>query len=447
MNPRPACTMFRWLSLGWLGGSLLAQPAGREAVQSAFKKEHASLTELYLHWHRNPELSWAELETAKRFAAELTAAGCEVHTGIGTNGVVGLLRNGAGPTVLVRTDLDALPVREETGRPYASTVRTRDTTGREVSVMHACGHDMHMTVIVGVARMLAATTNLWRGTIQFIGQPAEELGSGAAAMVREGLYQRFGVPQWGLALHCNPMGQAGTVAAVEGFTFANVDTVEIRMRGVGGHGAYPHLTKDPVVLAAQSILALQTIASRETNPRDAVVVTVGSIHGGTKSNIIPDDVLLQLTVRSYTDAVRDQTLTAIRRIVEGQALAAGVPTNRLPEVRLVEGFTPALYNDPPLTRRLLDAMRPWLGPDGIRPIDPTMGGEDFSEFGRTAEKVPLFDFWLGTVSAERIAAAEKAGTALPGLHSSKFSPDIDPTLETGVTAMTAAVLELLPPGR
>jgi hippurate hydrolase len=261
-------------------------------------------------------------------------------------------------------------------------------------------------------------------------------------MLRDGLYRRWGTPKAALALHCSATQPVGTVGYVEGYALASVDSLDIRIQGVGGHGAYPQTTRDPVVLAAQAILALQTIRSREIDPREAVVVTVGSVHGGTKHNIIPDDVRLQLTVRSYTDAVRSRTLDAIRRIVRGQALAAGIPEDRLPEVVLKPNFTPAVYNDPDLTRRLAGVWGRWLGPDRVRAVEPVMGGEDFSEFGRTAEKVPLCNFWLGTVPQEKVTESEKSGRALPSLHSKLYAPVVSPALETGIEAYVAAVIEL-----
>lgn len=428
-----------------IGAWLQAAPSAalREAVQARVTAEHVSLKELYVHLHQHPELSWFEFETGKRFAAELRQAGCEVTTGVGTNGVVGVLRQGIGPTVLVRCDLDGLPVKEDTGLPYASTARAPDGAGGETGLMHACGHDVHMTVVIGVARILARLRDQWAGTVVFIGQPAEERGTGARAMLADGLYSRFGVPAQALSLHCSPTLPPGTVGVCPGYALANVDTLDISVRGVGGHGAFPHVTRDPIVLAAQTILALQTIRSREIDPREAVVVTIGSVHGGSKHNIIPNDVALQLTVRSYTDAVRNRTLESIRRIVRGQAISAGVPEDRLPEVRVRDGFTPALYNDPALTRRLQSTWENWLGTNRVEIVEPVMGGEDFSEFGRTPEKVPLCDVWIGVQAKEILLAAKSTGKTPPGLHSAQFAPVADPAIDTGVTALTAAVLELL----
>jgi len=415
-----------------------------EAVAQKVAADYASLDALYKDLHAHPELSLMEENTAAKVAAELRAAGFEVTEKFGGTGVVAVLKNGAGPTLLVRSDLDALPVEEETGVPYASKVRAKDLAGREVPVMHACGHDIHMTCLVGTARMLAALRARWSGTLVMIGQPAEERGIGARAMLTAGLYRKFPKPDFALALHDNANLPAGTVGIVEGYALANVDSVDITVRGVGGHGAYPHTTKDPIVLAARIVTALQTIVSRETRPTDPAVVTVGSIHGGTKHNIIPDEVKLQLTLRSYSDAVRQHTIEAIRRICRGEAIAAGLPEDRLPIVTVAEDeFTPATYNDPALTRRVQQALAAALGAANVRTIDPVMGGEDFSQFGRTVEKIPISLFWLGAVEPARVAESERTGVALPSLHSSRFAPVPEPTIKTGVAAMSVAALDLL----
>jgi amidohydrolase len=416
----------------------------KDAVAKKVAADYPSLEKLYLDLHTHPELSLMEERTSGVIARELRAAGFEVVERTGGYGVVGVLKNGPGPTLLVRTDLDALPVEEETGLPYASKVRVKDLTGREVPAMHACGHDIHMTVFTGTARALAALKDQWSGTLVLVGQPAEERGLGARAMLTDGLYRRFPKPDFALALHDSATLAAGTVGTVEGFIMANVETAEITVRGVGGHGAAPHMTKDPVVLAARIVLALQTIVSREIRPGDPAVVTVGSIHGGTKSNIIPDEVKLQLTLRSYSDAVRQQTLAAIRRICRGEAIAAGLPEDRLPLLTTVEEeFTPSTFNDPALTARVTRTLTGWLGAENVKQIQPEMVGEDFSQFGRTVEKVPLCLFRLGAVAPEKVADSQRMGTPLPSLHSSKFAPVPEPTIKTGVTAMTAAALELL----
>ncbi len=412
-------------------------------IRPVLDREYRSLEELYRHCHAHPELSFREEQTAARMAAELRSAGFEVTTGVGGHGVVGVLKNGAGPTVLVRTDLDALPLKELTGVPYASKVRTTNDAGVEVDVMHACGHDIHMTCWVGAARMLGQLKAKWNGTLVFIGQPAEERGAGARAMLRDGLFTRFPKPDFCLGLHVSSDMAAGNVGIVEGFMLANVDSVDITLRGVGGHGAWPHKTKDPIVLAAQSIMAFQTIISRETDPLESAVVTVGSVHGGTKHNIIPDEVKLQLTVRSFTDEVRGRTLESIRRIVRAQALSVGLPEDRLPVVTVDEReFTPATFNPPDFARRIGSVFRRELGDYKVVSRRPVMGGEDFSEYGRTADKIPICLFWLGSVEPERVAESERSGKPLPGLHSSLYRPVPEPTIRTGVTAMSLAILEL-----
>jgi len=406
-------------------------------------REYSSLEKLYVHCHSHPELSFREQKTAARLAEELKALGIEVTTGVGGHGVVGVLKNGAGPTILVRTDLDALPVKEQTSLPYASTVRATNDAGVEVDVMHACGHDVHITSLVGTARVLTQLKSSWSGTIVFIGQPAEERGAGARAMLKDGLFTRFPKPDYCLALHVSSDMPAGSVGVVEGFVLANVDSVDITMRGLGGHGAWPHKTKDPIVLAAQSIMAMQTIVSRETDPLESAVVTVGSVHGGTKHNIIPDEVKLQITVRSFTDEVRARTLESIKRVVRGQAISAGIPEDKLPVVHVDEReFTPATYNHPDLARRLGGTFKQLFGEKKVITRKPVMGGEDFSEYGRTADKIPICLFWLGTIEPDRVAESERTGKPLPALHSSLYRPVPEPSIKTGVTAMSAAVLEL-----
>ena len=385
-----------------------------------------------------------EEKTAAKLAAELRAVGFEVTEKFGGHGIVGVLKNGPGPTLLVRADLDGLPLLEETGVPYASKTRVTDLTGQEVPTMHACGHDLHMTIFAGTARQLAAHRDRWSGTLVFVGQPAEERGIGARAMLKAGLYQKFPKPDFALAVHDSATLPAGTIGILEGFNWANVDTAEITVRDAGGHGAYPHATKDPIVLAARIVTTLQTIVSRETRPLDPAVVTVGSIHGGTKSNIIPDEVKLSLTLRSYSETVRRHTIEAVKRICRGEAIAAGLAEDRMPIVEILEGeFTPASYNDPALTRRVRNVLTPWLGAERVVGIDPEMGGEDFGQFGRTAEKVPICMFRVGAVDPVKFAESQRTGAPLPSLHSSKFAPLPEPAIKTGVTALTAAALDLL----
>jgi amidohydrolase len=431
-------------SLSLLAAAQGADTALNNLVAAKVAADYPSLEAVYKDLHEHPELSLMEERTSGVVARELRAAGLDVTEKIGGYGVVGVLRNGPGPTLLIRADFDALPIQEETGLPYASHVRVTNLAGQEVPVMQACGHDVHVAVLAGTARMLVAQRDRWSGTLVFVGQPAEERGLGARAMLTAGLYRKFPKPDMVIALHDSATLPAGTVGTIEGFAMANVDWVDITVRGVGGHGAYPHTTKDPVVLAARIVLTLQTIVSRETRPVDAAVVTVGSIHGGTKANVIPDEVKLSLTLRSYSDEVRAHTIEAIRRICHGEAIAAGMPDDRMPVITVVEDeATPATYNDPALTRRVRSALVAWLGVDQVKTIDPEMGGEDFSQFGRTAEHVPICLFRLGAVEPDKIGECERTGVPLPSLHSSKFAPLPEPTIKTGVTAMTAVVLDLL----
>lgn len=401
------------------------------------------LRNLYVHFHRNPELSYHEKETAARMADELERIGFQVTPKVGGHGVVGVLKNGDGPTVLVRGDMDALPVKEETGRPYASTVVVKDELGRDVNVMHACGHDIHMTSLIGTARLLSGTKDAWNGTLIIIAQPAEERGGGAKAMIEDGLFKRFPRPDYVLGLHVSSEMEAGKIAYVEGFSMANVDSVDIKIRGIGGHGAQPQATKDPVVVAAQVILNLQTIVSRELLPLDPAVVTVGSIHGGTKHNIIPNEVDLQLTVRTYKDEVRDHVLESIERIAVQTARVAGLPEDRLPIVSHNDVYTPATYNTPELVQRSVAAINAILGEGNVVEGQPTMGGEDFGRYGREEPRIPIFMYWLGSISKERMEASRKpGGEPLPSLHSSKYYPEPEPTIRTGVRSMSAAVIDL-----
>ena len=425
-----------------------ANPAGvpasvKELVHASIDQEYSLLDALYKHLHSHPEISFQEENTAKRIADELTKSGFEVTQKVGGHGVVGVLRNGAGPTILLRTDLDALPVKEQTDLAYASKVRTRDDKGNEVDVMHACGHDIHMTVFVGTSRLLAhQVKDKWQGTLVMIGQPAEERVGGAKAMIADGLFSRFPKPDFCLALHVDATLPAGTVGYVEGYAMANVDSMDIIIRGVGGHGAWPHTTKDPIVLAAQTILALQTIVSRETEPIEPTVVTVGSIHGGTKYNIIPDDVRLQLTLRSYSEQVRTNTISSIKRITRGLALAAGVPEDRMPLITLVDESASSTYNDSELTQRLAKTFEAWLGETKTKRVKPVMGAEDFGMYGRTDDKIPICLYWLGSVDSQRVEESQRNRRSLPSLHSSLYQPTPEVTIKTGVTAMTAAVLGL-----
>lgn len=438
-------------AVAWAAAGL--PPAAASDLDTRVAAELPALVELYQQLHRQPELSYHEEETAARMAEELHALGFEVTERVGdygvegriAYGVVGVLRNGDGPTVYVRTDLDGLPVLERTGVAYASRATGPGEGGEPVPTMHACGHDVHMASWVGTARLLAAMRERWSGTLVMIGQPAEERGAGALAMLADGLYERFPRPDYALALHTSAALPAGRIGFVPGYALANVDTVEITVRGKGGHGAYPHTTKDPITLAAQIILNLQTIVSRQVSPLDPAVITVGSIHGGAKSNVIPDEVELQLTVRSYRPQVREYLLESIRRVARQSALAAGVPPELAPIVHHAEEeFTPSTYNDPDLVDRLERVLVEALGEGEVSRESPVMGGEDFGRFGLEGE-VPIALLWLGGVDAARVAAAAASGESLPSLHSSEFAPIPEPTLRGGVTAMTAAVLDLMAP--
>jgi hippurate hydrolase len=422
-----------------------------QTPQSLADAELPSLLAIYKDIHTHPELSGHEQRTAALVAKELRAAGCEVTENFGTfdqpnlkcYGVVGVMKNGSGPTVLVRTDMDALPVHEETGLPYASSVTTKNDEGRDVSVMHACGHDAHMAAFIGTARALAKLKDKWHGTIVFVGQPAEEAIGGARAMLKGGLYDRFGKPNFALGFHDKADLPTGHIAVTPGYTYANVDSVNLTVRGEGGHGAYPHKTKDPIVLSAEIINALQTIASRQNNPLDPIVVTIGSIHGGTKHNIIPDEVKMQLTVRTYKAEVRDRVLADIERIAKGCAAAAGIPADRMPIVEVQKDNLPATYNNPELTKRLVEVWKKQLGAANVDIVDPTMGGEDFAEYSLPDHSIPAVDFHIGAVAPEKIAEFKKDGKELPSLHSSKFAPVPEPTIRTGIIGMTTAVLELM----
>ncbi len=424
---------------------------GQENLDGVITRELDSLLSTYKYLHSHPELSYQEKETSNYLAKELRSLGFEVTENVGDYGVpsrtsyglVAVLRNGDGPTVMVRTDMDSLPVEERTGVPYASRVKVKVEAG-EVGVMHACGHDVHMTSFLGTAKMLSQLKDQWAGTLVMIGQPAEERGAGARAMLRDGLYTRFPKPDFALALHTSASLEAGKIGYREGYALANVDSVDITIRGAGGHGAYPHRTKDPIVIAAQVVLALQTIVSREVGPLDPVVVTVGSIHAGTKHNIIPDEAHLQLTVRSYKPEVRKKLLSSIERITKGIATAAGVPPERAPLVEFSEEeYTPSTYNDPDLTRRVVSVLEATLGSENVVKTDPVMAGEDFSRYGLEDKQIPICMFWLGAVDPARIREAREKGISLPSLHSSEFAPLPEPTIQTGVKAMTSVVLELM----
>ena len=431
--------------------SVATTASAQQSIDSMLDREIAQLVSTYKTLHAAPELSHHEEKTAAFMASQLRALGYTVTERVGkyaepdwiSYGVVAVMKNGAGPTVLVRTELDALPVEEKTGLPYASTVKAKNDSGQEVSVMHACGHDIHITAFLGTAKMLAALKDQWHGTLVMIGQPAEETVNGARAMLADGLYTRFPKPDFALALHDSSDVAAGTITWCPGYAMASATSVDLVIRGLGGHGARPEATKDPVVLAAQIVVALQTIVSREKSALDPAVITVGSIHGGTKRNIIPDEVTLQLTIRTYKEEVRQQILASIERIAKGLALAAGVPEDRAPILKVIESEnSPSTYNDPALSERIAAALGRTVGQDKVVKAQPLMVSEDFGYFSLD-HQIPAFMFWLGAVEPARVEAARKSGKPLPSLHSSLFEPQPEPTLRTGIKGMTAAVLELM----
>ncbi len=399
---------------------------------------YPDLEALYVDLHRNPELAFQEIQTTAKLAARLKAHGFEVTTGVGRTGLVGVLRNGTGPTVMLRTELDALPVKENTGLPYASTATAKNAAGETVSVMHACGHDLHMAAWAGSARLMAENRTRWQGTLVMVGQPAEESGGGAAAMIKDGLFTRFPRPDFALSMHDDDTMPAGTIGYRPGFFRSMSDAITMTVYGRGGHGAMPFNTVDPIVLAARIVLTLQTIVSRENNPNDPVVVSIGSIHGGTQSNVIPNEVRLQLTVRTYTPEVRTRTIAAIRRIARGEAEAAGAPKAPLVEVP-ADGNHP-VYNDPALTERLAAALKRGLGEANVVLMPPKMTSEDFAEYGRAGIPAALLHF--GAVDPVRFEQARKTGVPVPAPHSPEWAPDLERTLKAAVRAEVTQLLEL-----
>jgi amidohydrolase len=422
-----------------------AAPVAANDMRKAIEIDLPSLIEIYKDLHANPELSFQEFRTSAKLAAEARRLGFKVTEKVGQTGVVAVMENGPGPVVMLRADMDGLPVIEQTGLPYASKAKGVSKSGVETGIMHACGHDTHMTAWVGAARQLVANKDKWSGTLVMILQPAEEIGSGARAMLKDGLYTRFPKPKYVIGFHDAAQFPAGTIGYSSGFALANVDSVDIKVKGVGGHGAYPHTTKDPVVLAARIVNSLQTLVSREVDPQDAAVVTVGSIHGGAKHNIISDEVTMLLTVRSYSDETRKLLLDGIRRIARGEAIAAGMPEDRMPEVKFAEDeFTPATYNTPALTARMADLFKTRFGEKRVVATPPVMGGEDFSEFYRADKaNVESLIFWVGGVPQAQYEEAVKSGKGLPSLHSPYWAPDAQAVIATATEAMTAAALDLM----
>ncbi len=432
-----------------LSAFIINVTAQQLSLDAMIDRDIASWLTTYRNLHTAPELSHREEKTSAFVAGELRKLGFTVTEHIGKYqnaqwsgyGLVAVMKNGPGPTVLVRTELDALPVEEKTGLAYSSQVKTKNDAGVEVGVMHACGHDIHMTSFLGTAKMLTELKSRWSGTLIMLGQPAEETGDGANAMLRDNLYTNFPKPDFAIALHDKPELETGKVGYTPGYAMASATSIDIKIKGIGGHGSAPETTKDPIVVAAQVVMALQTIISRENSPLDPAVVTVGSIHGGTRYNIIPDEVNLQLTVRTYKEEVRKRILASIERIVKGVAMTAGIPDDRAPVVKVSEG-TGSTYNDPQLIERLVVSFKQALGEDNVVQMPPMMASEDFGYFSMD-HTIPTTIFWLGASDPAKVKASRESGVALPGLHSALFAPVPEPTLRTGVKAMTSAVLDLM----
>ena len=414
----------------------------RKSIEESIKQDIPYLKSLYLDIHKNPEISLMEKETSKKLANELEKIGFEVTRNFGGYGVVGIFKNGNGPTILYRTDMDALPMKEKTGLSYASQIITKNFDGNDVGTMHSCGHDMHMTVWTGTARALIERKNEWTGTIIMIGQPAEEIGAGAAMMLNEGLFEKYPIPDYGIALHSSPIIPSGKVGFGKGYTMANTESVDIKVFGQGAHGASPHMSIDPIVTASIIVMELQTIVSRNINPLDDAVITVGSFQGGTKHNIIPDEVKLQLTIRTYKEKVRKLIHKRIKEICNGVASSMGLDKSQWPEVMIPEKYTPANFNDSKLVDLMMNSSREIIGVNNVIVSDPQMVGEDFSRFGNTKEKIPTVLYWLGTVPDDRMKKYEAGNYALPGLHSPFYYPEIEQSIITGIKVNTQAMIKI-----
>jgi amidohydrolase len=415
--------------------SLVAQRSLSADVDAAYSDIEA----LYKDLHRNPELAFQETQTTAKLAARLKTLGFEVTTGVGKTGIVAIMKNGAGPTVMLRTELDALPVAEKTGLPFASSLTTKNLAGQVVPVMHACGHDIHMSAWAGTARIMAGNKDRWHGTLMLVGQPAEETLGGAVAMLEDGLFKRFPRPDFALSLHDDDTMPAGTIGYHAGLFRAMSDRVEITVYGRGGHAAMPHSTIDPIVLASRIVLSLQTIVSRENNPAEPIVITVGSIHGGTQGNVIPDEVKMELSVRTLTPQVRTRTLAAIRRIAKGEAESAGAPREPLVTVPAVAPLP--VVNDPALISRLAGALKRALGDQQVVEMPAKMTSEDFAQYG--AAGVPSALLHIGAVNPARLEESRRSGIPVPAPHSPEWAPDYEPTLKGAIHAEVAALLELL----
>ncbi|MEM8919102.1 MAG: amidohydrolase [Pseudomonadota bacterium] len=423
---------------------LVATQAQADNLNESISADLPSLMEIYRDLHANPELSGEEFRTAAKLAAEARRLGFAVTEKVGGTGVVAVMENGEGPTVMLRADMDGLPLIEKTGLPYASKVMAKTREGNDTGVMHACGHDTHMTGWVGAARQLSARKDEWSGTLVMILQPAEETGEGAKAMLEDGLYTRFPKPEYVLAFHDAAGAPAGHIGYAPGYALANVDSVDIEIKGVGGHGAYPHTTKDPIVLASRIVGALQTLVSREIDPQDPAVVTVGSFQSGFKHNIISDEANLLLTVRSYSDETRAKLLDGIKRIVKGEAITAGMPEDRMPIVTIREDeYTPATFNSPEFSREMAALFASRFGKDRVHQTKPVMGGEDFSRYRRADTSIKSMIFWVGGVPLGEYLEAQKTGAKLPSLHSPYWAPDAETVVATGAEALAAAALNLM----
>ncbi|MBV7267232.1 amidohydrolase [Erythrobacter ani] len=427
-----------------LGSPAFAENHGGDDLRAEVMADMPGLIEVYKDLHANPELSFQEFKTAEKLAARARELGFEVTEGVGQTGVVAVMRNGEGPTVMLRADMDGLPVTEQTGLPYASKARGVPASGVESGIMHACGHDTHMAAWVGAAQLLAESKDEWSGTLVMILQPAEELGLGALAMLEDGLFERFPKPEYVLGFHDAAGAPAGFIGYAKGYALANVDSVDISVKGVGGHGAYPHTTKDPIVIASSIVMRLQTLVSRETNPLDSAVVSVGSFLAGAKHNIIPDEAKLQLTVRSYGEESRAALLEGIRRIARAEAMAAGLSDDMLPTVTVQEPYLPSTYNTPEFTEQVMAGLAERFG-DRVKEVPPVMGGEDFGQFYLAdPENIESLIFWVGGVPMEQYQASQRGEVELVSLHSPFWAPDAEAVIATATEAMTAATLDLMP---
>lgn len=418
-------------------------PPAQSAIGAAVAKDMDGLMTLYRDLHANPELSLQEVNTAAKLAKRLKALKFDVTEKVGGTGVVAVMKNGSGPTLLIRADMDGLPVVEQTGLAFASKVRTKTPEGVETGVMHACGHDTHMTAFIETAKLLAARKDEWKGTLVMILQPAEEVGKGARMMLEDGLYTRFPKPTHAIAFHDAANMAAGQIGYTPGYALANVDSVDILVKGLGGHGAYPQTTRDPIVLGARIVTSLQTLVSREQDPQDPAVVTVGSFQAGAKHNIIPDEAKLLLTIRSYSDETREKLIEGIRRISRGEAIAAGMPEDKMPVVSVKDEFTPSTFNPPEFAEQMAGLLKGHF-PDGrVIKTSAVMGGEDFSRFYRADKSINSFIFWVGGVPAEKLAAAQAGQTSLPSLHSPFWAPEADKVIATASEAMTMLALDIM----